>query len=155
MRRPGHKHTGKGCVVCTLDQTGLRVTKQRQVLFETLKEESGPLSAEQIYSHLKLKGVEVNQSTIYRILEQFVTKGLILKTLLQDEGKALYGINTHEHQHHLICTSCKQILTVSGCPLETYDAHLEKLYGYQVTGHKLEVYGVCPACQGKVMKGSQ
>lgn len=147
MRRPGHKHTGKNCGICAIDQTGLRITKQRLLLLETVRKESQPLSAEQIHDQLRSNAVEINLSTVYRILDQFVEKGLILKTILQDEGKAVYGINTHEHSHHLICTKCKQIITIVGCPLDDYGTRLETLYGYTVTGHKLEIYGLCPNCK--------
>lgn len=149
MRRFGHKHSGKGCAICTLDQSGLRVTKQRQILYETLCEINQPLNAEKIHGLMKEKAVDINLSTVYRVLEQFEQKGLVSKSLLQDNGKAVYGIASHEHSHHLLCTVCQQILTVGGCPLEGYGDYLAKRYNYQITGHKLEMYGVCPTCLEK------
>ncbi len=149
MRRFGHKHTGNGCVICTLDQSGLRVTKHRQLLYETLIELDQPFSAEKIHGLVKEKAVDINLSTVYRILEHFEKKGLINKSLIQDNAKAVYGIRNNEHCHHLLCTVCQQIITVGGCPLDGYSEFLAKHYNYKVTGHKLEMYGVCPACLEK------
>ncbi|PKM66926.1 MAG: transcriptional repressor [Firmicutes bacterium HGW-Firmicutes-2] len=147
MKRPEHNHHDESCAICALDSMGLRVTKQRKVLYEALLDEESPISAEKIYYELKGREVDINLSTDYRSLEQFVEKGLAVKTSLLDETKALFGINTHEHQHHLICTKCKEIVIITDCPIETYGLEVEKDYGYRISGHKLEIYGLCPKCQ--------
>ena len=147
MSRAEHQHHEDSCAICALDAAGLRVTRQRQILFEVLAEEANPMSAEQIHFRLKSREVEINLSTVYRALEQFVGKGLVLKTSFAEETKSLYSINTHEHHHHLICSSCKEIVIISGCPVEAYVMEVERSSGYRMEGHKLEIYGICPKCQ--------
>lgn len=147
MSRAEHEHHKESCAICALDKAGLRVTKQRQILFEVLSEEENPMSAEQIHYILKSREVEINLSTVYRGLEQFVGKGLVLKTTLSDEAKSLYSMNKHEHYHHLVCCKCKEIILIHGCPVESYIMDVGNRYGYQIEGHKLEIYGLCPTCQ--------
>lgn len=144
-----HLHKkGEICGTCTMDRSGLRVTKHRQLLFENLKMQKQPVSAETLFYQLKNNDVDMNLSTVYRILEHFVQKGIVRKTQLLDEGKALFELTQREHIHYLICTVCKKIVTIEGCPLKNYESLLSARYGYEITSHKLEVYGVCPECKG-------
>lgn len=149
MRRYGHNHIGDNCAICAIDRMGLRVTKQRQILLELLIEQDQPVSAEQIHMILKNRALDINLSTVYRILDQYASSGLVQKTQLRDEDRAFYIMTPSEHSHHLICTGCKRVITIAGCPLDGYGKRLEQLYGYVVSGHKLEIYGLCPDCQGK------
>lgn len=147
MKREGHNHQDASCAICALDRTGLRVTKQRKTIFEVLFDVDHPISADEIHYQLKSRDIDINLSTVYRSLEKFEVKGLVEKTSLLDEDKALYAINTHEHHHHLVCTNCKEVIVIPGCPLESYELEVEQDYGYEISGHKLELYGICPECQ--------
>ncbi|HKL42527.1 MAG TPA: Fur family transcriptional regulator [Clostridia bacterium] len=147
MKREGHNHKDPSCAICALDRTGLRVTKQRETIVDVLFDVDNPISADEIHYELKSRDVDINLSTVYRSLEKFVVNDLVEKTFLLDENKALYAINTHEHHHHLVCRNCKNVVVIPGCPLESYELEVEKDYGYKISGHKLELYGVCPKCQ--------
>ena len=147
MKRPEHIHKDEGCAVCALDRTGLRVTKQRQILYEVLLDEENPISVDQIHFELKSRGVDINLSTVYRSLEQFVEKDLVLKSFFLDDTKALYSINKHVHHHHLICTKCKEIVIINGCPIDSHELEIKEKYNHQTLGHKFEIYGLCPKGQ--------
>ena len=43
--------------------------------------------------------------------------------------------------HHLICKQCKEVFPLNDCPLCIYEKHLKDDMDFDVTDHKLEIYG--------------
>lgn len=130
-----------------LESCGIKLTRQRLDLLERLKQADGPITAEQLFLNLREEASAISLSTVYRILDAFELKGLVEKVVSADENKAIYELNRHEHGHHLICTQCKVRMTITGCPLAGYEETLARTTNYKITGHRLEVYGLCPKCQ--------
>lgn len=130
-----------------LKQEGLKYTKHRASIMKVITESDQPLGAEQVFIELQGKGVNVNLSTVYRTLESLATKSLIVKISIGSDTKALFELNRMEHKHHLICMGCKKMLSVDGCPFEEYEKLLQDKMGFDVTGHKLEIYGYCEKCK--------
>lgn len=128
-------------------ELGIKITKQRKSVFNFLDKTQGFLSAEQIYSGLKERDERINLSTVYRILELFVTKGIVIKSGIPNENKFVYEMNRTEHQHHLICIGCNRMVPVQGCPLEILQNSLMKNTDFDITGHKFEIFGYCPKCK--------
>ena len=126
----------------------IKNTQQRHMVYSLLKKRKQPISAEEIYQEISGKlDKPINLSTVYRILEVFTEKGILLKSQININGKALYEINHMEHRHHLICIKCNTISPIRGCPLEEYEHDLEKKTGYKILEHNLEIKGICPKCQ--------
>lgn len=126
----------------------IKNTQQRHMVYSLLKNKKQPLTAEEIYKNISGKlNKTINLSTVYRILDVFTEKNLILKSQIQINAKVLYEINHRDHRHHLICVKCNKILPIKGCPLGEYEQTLEKDTGYQIIDHNLEIKGVCPRCQ--------
>lgn len=142
--------TEKRCHCETLlKDSGLKNTKHRQTILELLQTEEKPITAEQIYCILKEKNVSINLSTVYRTLETLSEKELILKHSVTNENKGLFEYNNQVHKHYLVCVGCKKILAVEGCPLHQYEESLAQKTGFLITGHKLDMYGLCPVCQNE------
>lgn len=135
-------------IVLLLKASSIKVTKQRVGILQILSEADSPLTAENIY--LTLSGREkgtANLSTVYRILDAFTQKDILIRTNLNLEGKATYELNHREHRHHIICIVCNEIIPIKGCPLGDYEIKIRKSTGYEIVGHNLEIRGVCPKCQ--------
>lgn len=128
---------------------GLKVTKHRSSVLEVIENSKQPISAEDIYIILKQKNISINLSSVYRILDTLVANSLINKFIFEENNKTCYEINNMEHKHYLICSKCKKMLPISGCPLDAYEAELEKSLGFTITNHKLEIYGYCKECKEK------
>lgn len=129
-------------------KVGIKNTSQRQSVYLYLHDSEEPLSAEQIYMGMS-DTESVNLSTVYRVLDLFVKKGLVLKSNLSLEDKATYEINHMEHRHHLICVKCKAVVPIKGCPLSGYEVKLGQQTQYKILEHHLEILGICPECQKK------
>jgi Fur family ferric uptake transcriptional regulator len=130
-----------------LKKENLRNTKHRNSILEVIEESRQPITADSIYLKLKEQGVSISFSTVYRVLDTLIGKGLIIKTSVTDENKGLYEINSMEHKHHLLCVKCRKMLSVDGCPLEEYERELEEKLGFSIKGHKLEMFGLCDKCK--------
>lgn len=130
-----------------LKKENLRNTKHRNSILEVIEENRQPMTADTIYVKLREQGVSISLSTVYRVLDTLIGKGLLVKTSVTDDNKGLYEINTMEHKHHLLCTKCRKMLSVDGCPLEEYEKMLEEKLGFSIKGHKLEMFGLCDKCK--------
>lgn len=154
--RHTHAHAHEDCSRHTeadpskaLTQAGLRNTRHRRMAYTVLQQSSQPLSTEAIFLALKGEDSTINLSTVYRLLEAFLEKGLVDKASTSEDGKALYEIASSVHRHHLHCLLCHRITVVEGCPLEAYEKQLEITTHFHVTGHKLELTGYCGDCWSK------
>lgn len=139
MKTPGYEDYFKS--------RGLKKTKHRIAVVDTLERKNGPISAEEIFFDLKELDYPINLSTVYRTLELLVSKNLVNKLNLSVNSKALYEMNCLTHKHYLVCLGCKKILAIEHCPLHDYEKILEKEMNYTIAGHKLDIYGYCPDCQ--------
>lgn len=133
-----------------LSSKGIKATKQRIAVVEELYSARTPISADDIYMALRDKESDnLSLSTVYRILDTFVKKDIIVKAGLMDGGKALYEMISDDHRHNLICLKCHRITPIDGCPLADFEKNLESTTGFHISGHKMEIYGICPECRHK------
>ncbi len=130
-----------------LKHEGLKYTKQRASILKMLTECDQPVGAEQVFLELQKNGVNANLSTVYRILESLASKGIIAKTNIGSDTKVMFEMSSSVHKHRMICINCKKMTSVEGCPLEEYEKMLKDKMGFDVTGHKLEIYGYCEKCK--------
>lgn len=122
---------------------GMKWTKQRKQVYDVLYEANEPLSALQIYHNLTNNYAV---STIYRILTVFEEKNMVTKASRLDGNTFVYEINRGEHTHYAVCLSCHKHILLHSCPFE--HVHLSQAEeDFQITGHKLELYGYCRDCQ--------
>jgi len=130
-----------------LQSNGLKNTKRRNLILEILATLEQPVTVDQLFWELKKNDISINISTVYRIVDTLVSKHLITKTNISGDNKTYFELNRPEHRHHFICTACKQMFWIDDCPLEDYCALIQTKTGFDVTGHKLEIYGYCPKCK--------
>lgn len=129
--------------------TGMKNTRQRQLLLELLQNAGRSLTAEEIFEDAGIRSARLALSTIYRNLEQLSSRGILTKTLFPD-GLARYELTgEHVHHHYLVCTRCHKRQTFDECPLKRMQYDLEKDTGFTITGHNLMLYGLCKDCQEK------
>lgn len=128
-----------------LEEHNLRKTPSRLELLNIFSEEVKPLDAIELRSRLEKRGITVDQATIYRMLDSFLTHGIIIRFEFQ-EGKFRYELAGMEH-HHLICTNCSKIEDISDCNLSLLEMEIREKKGFLVKKHALEFFGVCSSCQ--------
>lgn len=127
---------------------GFKTTKQRQAIIELLKENATPMHAEDIYLRLKEKGIDLSLSTVYRNLDMLQKQGLVVKAYMLNEDKARFGLASKKN--YLVCQNCKKIVIIDNCPFEKFKEELIEVHGFDILGHSIEVYGICPECKEKL-----
>jgi Fur family ferric uptake transcriptional regulator len=106
-----------------------------------------PLSAVDICSKAEADGRPVWLSTVYRILEAFVKERIVTRITVMDREASLYALAGSKHRHYAVCVRCRKIISMDNCPMDQFSPLLRDK-DFRVTGHKLEVYGYCGACDG-------
>ncbi|MBW4827545.1 MAG: transcriptional repressor [Clostridiaceae bacterium] len=128
---------------------GIKNTKQRNIILEILKQAKDPLTAEQIFLESKKLDDSISLSTIYRVLNTFISKGIVVKLTIVKENISMYELNHTDHEHYLVCMKCNKAIDIGHCPLGVYESSLEDATEFEIVGHKLEMYGYCPECKKK------
>jgi len=125
----------KDAIETMLKNNGLKITPGRKSVLEILMEEKEPLSIDEIKSK-----VSSNITTVYRILEKFVEKGLVYQTDFRD-GKSYFEFQKNHH-HHVTCTSCGKKEEVDVC----IDNNIKTKNFKRIKSHMLEFFGECKEC---------
>lgn len=129
-----------------LNKHGIKNTKQRNLTFNILNQAQNVMTAEDIYFELRKVDDVISLSTVYRILDMFVAKGIVLKSNLPGDNKCIFELNRLVHKHHLICLKCKKVVYISECPLSEFERQIEQETKFNITKHNLEIYGYCNHC---------
>lgn len=103
-----------------------------------------PLDYTDILEKLHEKGMHVNKTTVFRILDKMLLQNEIVKLEL-GEGKYRYEKNINHH-HHAVCTVCGRVEKIENCHLQTNDEEIAKKFKFKSLTHRLEFFGVCKSC---------
>ena len=131
-------------------QTGLqkqsihRMTRQRKVILEELRKVDTHPSADEVYNMVRKRLPSISLATIYRNLDILAESGEIQKLELGATLKRFDG-NAADH-YHLRCIHCDRVVDVPEDIDVVVDPNLENATDFKITGHKLEFFGICPAC---------
>lgn len=125
---------------------GLRSTRQRDVILDIFLSTHEHLSVEELYLKVKASHPGIGQATVYRTLKLFVDAGLAREMTLPD-GQTRYEHQlAGEHHDHLICTRCNRIIEFEDATIEQLQQEIAQRHGFVLTGHKMQLCGICPAC---------
>ncbi|MGB4599526.1 MAG: transcriptional repressor [Trichlorobacter sp.] len=127
---------------------GLRSTRQRDLILDVFLSSHEHLSVEELYLKVKASHPGVGQATVYRTLKLFVEAGLAREMTLSDGQTRYEHLLAGEHHDHLICTGCGTIVEFEDETIERVQDEIAVRHGYTISSHRLELYGLCPACKG-------
>lgn len=107
------------------------------------------MSVEELYDRIRKAHPSIGAATIYRCMGLFVEAG-IAKEGRFNEGRVRYeaGVGANHHDH-LICLGCGEIQEFENPTIERIQEEVAGSRGFSVTFHRLELYGLCRACQEK------
>lgn len=134
-----------------LNEKHLKITKARKLILELLKNLS-PQTVDELDLILRSKDEKLSLSTIYRTCETLAEHGLLLKSNLTDDGIARYEYLKSEHVHHAICLGCGRIIPIDDCPFGQFDQLMKSKYDFNVSSHRIEIYGYCSDCRKRAKK---
>ena len=127
-----------------LREDGVRMTTQRIAILDYLAESHHP-TAEDIYTAIVSKDPNISMATVYNNLNKLTDEGYLLELAYGDDASR-YDFNIGKH-YHVVCQECGRVEDLFYPLLEDVESVAEELTGYNVLGHRMEVFGVCPKCQ--------
>lgn len=124
-----------------LKNAGLKVTLPRVSILQIL-ESADPhhLSAEDIYKTLLESNSEIGLATVYRVLTQLESAGLVTRHHF-DGGQALFELDTGDNHDHIVCVTSGRVAEFKDETIETRLHEIAKDLGYTLTDHQIILYG--------------
>ena len=130
-----------------LSMNGLKSTGQRDKILKIFIDANQHLSAEELYQRVKSKHPGIGFTTVYRTLKLFADAGLAQEQRFDDGFTRYEHANINAHHDHLICTKCGIIIEFENKRIEQLQHDIANKNRFKVQNHKLELYGLCAACQ--------
>jgi Fur family ferric uptake transcriptional regulator len=128
---------------------GLRSTTQRDWILQAFITAGRHVSAEELYRRVKKTHGGVGYATVYRTLKLLAEAGLADERHFEDGFTRYEYRSSGSHHDHLICTHCGLIIEFENERIEALQQDVARKNRFTVLNHKLELYGLCEACQGK------
>lgn len=123
-----------------LKDAGLKVTHPRKRILEILESQrSKHLTADDIYRRLVEAGEEIGLATVYRVLNQFETAGLVTKHNFES-GQAYYELDSGVHHDHMVCVETGKVIEFISEEIEAAQRKIAAAHGYDIEDHSLVIY---------------
>ena len=123
-----------------LREAGLKVTSPRLKILEVL--ETSPerhLSAEAVYKALIEAGEEFGLATVYRVLTQFESAGLVSRHNFEG-GTAVFELSDRTHHDHMVCLKTGDVIEFVDERIEELQREIAEKHGYVIEEHSLVLY---------------
>lgn len=125
---------------------GLKSTRQRDVILDAFLAADRHLSIEEFYLKLRARHPGIGYATVYRTLKLFAESGIAREIRFGDGQTRYEPVAAGEHHDHLVCTGCGAIIEFENETIEQLQEEVARSHGFLIHYHRLELYGLCPAC---------
>lgn len=114
------------------------------------------LTAEDIYRRLIAIGEEIGLATVYRVLTQFESAGLVKRHYFEG-GQSVFELNQGEHHDHIVCIHCGHIEEFYDEVIEQHQREIAAKHQFALAEHCLILYGDCrrPNCPHRAAAAAQ
>ena len=124
-----------------LTAKGYRLTPRRRAIVEAVLKGDDLASVADIRRFVPGAG----RATVFRTIKLLVDLDLLCRVRLEDGG-IRYRLSDATHHHHLVCTGCGSVKDFPDCDVDAIAQSVAGRTNYRIQGHRLELYGLCPAC---------
>ena len=125
-----------------LRRAGLKVTLPRVKILQILEsaaQDQRHLSAEEVYDALRDSGENVGLATVYRVLTQFDTAGLVTRHNFEG-GHSVFELDDGEHHDHMVCVETGDVVEFFSEEIEELQHKMAEDHGYELLDHSLVLY---------------
>jgi Fur family ferric uptake transcriptional regulator len=125
-----------------LRKAGLKVTLPRVKILQILEnsdDQSQHMSAEDVYRSLLDAGEDVGLATVYRVLTQFESAGLVTRHNFET-GHSVFELAKGEHHDHMVCVESGEVVEFLDPVIERRQRELAEEHGYELVDHSLVLY---------------
>ena len=121
----------------------LRNTKQLQVIWEAIKDDTSHPTADQVYARVRQRFPNVSLGTVYRNLQKLVAEEKLQVLML---GRSQHFDPLVTRHQHFICEKCGRVFDVLVDTRDEIKPAKLPHAGFKVTSHQLAFYGACKNC---------
>ncbi len=132
-----------------LRKAGLKATHPRLKILDVL--ENTPdrhMTAEGVYKSLISTGEEIGLATVYRVLTQFESAGLVIRHNFEG-GRSVFEMDSGLHHDHMVCVECGRVFEFMDQEIETRQKKVATDNDFLMDDHALYIYGVCKGMREK------
>ena len=125
-----------------LKKAGLKVTLPRVKILELLEQSernNQHLSAEDVYRALMESGEDVGLATVYRVLTQFETAGLVVRHNFEG-GHSVFELAKGDHHDHMVCLDSGEVIEFCDDVIEKRQRQIANDMGFDLLDHSLVLY---------------
>jgi len=125
---------------------GRRLTTQRRLVLEVLRQSDEHLDAEALYDQAKSRDPDISLATVYRTLAVLKEMGLVEEHRLGEEHGHYEAVRDEPH-YHFTCLGCGKVIEFDTPLVAQIEQELSGREGVGVTGAHLHLSGYCAQCQ--------
>jgi Fur family peroxide stress response transcriptional regulator len=133
-------------LVDRLRDEGRRLTPQRMAVLAILAESDAHPSAQEIYQQVHTEFPMTSLATVYKTIALLKEMGQVLELGCVENGSRYDGRQPYPHPH-LVCMRCCSVTDWDVGRVGDWADQVGEQSGYQMVGHRLELFGICPKCQ--------
>jgi Fur family ferric uptake transcriptional regulator len=123
-----------------LRKAGLKVTLPRVKILQILEAATEPhMRAEDVYKALMEADEDVGLATVYRVLSQFESAGLVERHNF-DGGHSVFELDKGDHHEHMVCVQTGKVIEFMNEEIEILQHKIAEKYGYELVEHSLVLY---------------
>ena len=127
-------------------ELGLKVTTQRLLILEIVRNGPSHFTAQDIFETVSEQNPAIGFATVYRFLRALSEQEYVTEVRMGGMP-ARYEWAAKRHHDHLTCVSCRKIVEFENSEIERLQDKVAKEFGFTLTDHLLELYGLCPECR--------
>lgn len=130
----------KSAIEIMCSSKGIKLTHQRRVIAKVLSKSEDHPDANLVFKRSSKIDSNISMATVYRTMKLFEDTSIVVVRDFGD-GRSRYEIYTNEHHDHLIDSNSGEVIEFVNDQIEELQHKVAKELGYELTGHRLELYG--------------
>jgi Fur family ferric uptake transcriptional regulator len=123
-----------------LHKVGLKATAARIRILQLLEQSTARhLSADEVYKTLLDAGEEIGLATVYRVLSQFETAGLVIRHNFE-ESRSVFERSTDDHHDHMVDLDTGDVVEFVNDEIEKLQHAIAAKHGYEIVSHNMVLF---------------
>jgi Fur family ferric uptake transcriptional regulator len=130
---------------------GMKRSTTRRAILEAFVACGEHVSADELTARVRERVPRLSPSTVYRTLNALVAAGLASARAFGD-GQTRFEPAGGDHHDHLVCRRCREVVEFRNDEIERLQDEVADRLGFEITSHRLELYGTCQACRASAAR---
>ena len=127
-------------------QKGYRITPQRRLILDAVREGAGHSSLDEIYRRVQVRDPGLNLATVYRNLD-FLCELRLVVAADTGGGRMVFEIAGEQPHHHLICHRCGKLEQISQDEVQPLIDQVEREHAFHIDMDHIALFGLCKECR--------